>query len=96
MRGRYKIVFSAAIALLFTFGLLKLPDIEPLVKSCSGTFICGADLDYVLKFLGKTDGTAIAFGHYLYQKFITASIVFLITLILTTMAHRIYVGNKEN
>ena len=90
MNGRAKIIFSAAISLLFILGLLGLPSIDSFVKSCTGTFICGADINSVLKYLNRSDNAAIDLGLYFYQKIVIGSIVFLITLLLTSMAHRAF------
>ena len=95
MNGRAKIIFSVAIAVLFSLGLLGLPSIDSFVKSCTGTFICGVDINGLLKFLDKSDGTAIDLGLYFYQKIIIGSIVFLITLLLTSMAHRAFQSRLE-
>ncbi len=90
MNGRVKIIFSAAIAIFFGLGMLGLPSIDSFVKSCTGTFICGVDISGVLKYLDKSDNAAIDLGLYFYQKIVIGSIVFLITLLLTSMAHRAF------
>ena len=95
MNGRAKIVFSAIIALLFSLGLLGLPSIDSLVKSCTGTFICGVDINGILGHLDNSDSTAIDLGLYFYQKIVIGSIVFLITLLLTSMGHKAFQNRLE-
>lgn len=95
MKGRFKILFSLFVALAFVFGLLALPEIDTLAKTCTGTFICGVDIKALLSFLGKSSTTAVAFGYYLYQKIITGAIVFVITLTLSIAAHRAYRKYKK-
>ena len=92
--GRYKVLFSLLIALAFTLGLLVLPEIESFTKSCAQTILCGANVSYILEYISKTDVAALAFGNYLYQTLISGLVVFLLTLILSVIAHRMYTRFK--
>lgn len=92
--GRFKVIFSLVVALAFALGLLTLPEIESFTKSCAQTVLCGANINFILEYISKTDVAALAFGKYLYQTLISGLVVFLLTLTLSVIAHRMYTRFK--
>jgi putative Mn2+ efflux pump MntP len=95
----WKVTFALFITLLTLLGFFSLPFIDHLVSTCEGYFFCGGHIKDSLDFLSKTDIAALAFGNFLYNKVITGVITFLVILIFSTIAHRIYkyfVNKPEN
>lgn len=92
MRATLLIILSASIALLIS---LLLPDIEILLRTCKLPFVCGVDLDNILKFLGKTDTAALELGHRLYQKIVSGIVAFVVTLFLSSLLFRRYLRSEK-
>jgi len=92
MKSTLLIILSAAIALLIS---LLFPNIELLLKTCKLPFICGVDLENILRFLGKTDSAAIDFGYHLYQKIVGGIIAFIITLTISSVLFKRYLSSKK-
>jgi len=90
MKG-LKILFATVVTIAFVLGFLTFPDIDLFLDPCSKTILCGRNIRNLLNYFGKTDSAALAFGNYLYEKVISGTIVFIITLAFTMIAHKIYI-----
>jgi hypothetical protein len=82
MKDFFKDITSLVIALAILMGILFLPDIK-LQK-----------LNQLLRFISRSQETALALGKYLIQRVETAVIVLIISLILGLIAQSHYLKQK--
>jgi len=93
MKDTLLIILSAIIAIIIS---LALPNIELVIRTCKIPYICGVDLNNILKFLGKTDSAAVEFGYHLYQKIVKGTIIFVITFTISSILYRRYLNSKKS